>query len=77
MNTYYIGLLKNSKNPKDVEVGNSLGIIFPNQDNRGTHINISGIAMTKSSKNQDAVKNLFMLSPEIQKFLLIVIMNFL
>ncbi|HAA1848747.1 TPA_asm: Fe(3+) ABC transporter substrate-binding protein [Campylobacter jejuni] len=71
MNTYYIGLLKNSKNPKDVEVGNSLGIIFPNQDNRGTHINISGIAMTKSSKNQDAAKKFmeFMLSPEIQKIL--------
>ncbi|MCZ0771589.1 Fe(3+) ABC transporter substrate-binding protein [Campylobacter hepaticus] len=71
MNTYYIGLLKNSKNPKDVEVGNSLGIIFPNQDNRGTHINISGIAMTKSSKNQEAAKQFmeFMLSPEIQKIL--------
>ncbi len=71
MNTYYIGLLKNSKNPKDVEVGNSLGIIFPNQDNRGTHINISGIAMTKLSKNQDAAKKImeFMLSPKIQKIL--------
>ncbi|EGT0711907.1 Fe(3+) ABC transporter substrate-binding protein [Campylobacter coli] len=71
MNTYYIGLLKNSKNPKDVEVGNSLGIIFPNQDNRGTHINISGIAMTKSSKNQEAAKKFmeFMLTPEIQKIL--------
>lgn len=71
MNSYYIGLLKNSKNPKDVEVGNSLGIIFPNQDNRGAHINISGIAMTKSSKNQDAAKKFmeFMLSPEIQKIL--------
>ena len=71
MNSYYIGLLKNSKNPKDVEVGNSLGIIFPNQDNRGAHINISGIAMTKSSKNQDAAKKFmeFMLSREIQKIL--------
>ncbi|VDH01847.1 Iron uptake protein A1 precursor [Helicobacter pametensis] len=29
MNTYYIGLMKHSKNPKDVEVANSLGIIFP------------------------------------------------
>lgn len=71
MNTYYIGLLKNSKNPKDVEVGNALAIIFPNQDGRGAHINVSGIAMTKASKNQDAAKKFmeFMLTPEIQKML--------
>lgn len=71
MNTYYIGLLKTSKNPKDVEVGNALGIIFPNQEGRGTHINISGIAMTKASKNNEAAKQFmeFMLTPEIQKIL--------
>ncbi|WP_170000258.1 Fe(3+) ABC transporter substrate-binding protein [Campylobacter sp. RM9328] len=71
MNTYYIGLLKTSKNPKDREVGNSIGIIFPNQDGRGTHINVSGIAMTASSKNQDAAKKFmeFMLSKDIQAML--------
>ncbi len=71
MNTYYIGLLKTSKNPDDVKVGNAIGIIFPNQDGRGTHINISGIAMTASSKNQDAAKKFmeFMLSAEAQKML--------
>ncbi|MCI5968321.1 Fe(3+) ABC transporter substrate-binding protein [Helicobacter sp.] len=71
MNTYYIGLLKNSKNEKDVEVGNALGIIFPNQDGRGAHINISGIAMTNSSKNKEAAQKFmeFMLTPEIQKIL--------
>lgn len=71
MNTYYIGLLKNSKNPKDVEVGNALGIIFPNQEGRGTHINISGIALTNSSKNKEEAKKFmeFMLTPEIQKTL--------
>lgn len=71
MNTYYIGLLRNSKDPKDVEVGNALGIIFPNQEGRGTHINISGIALTKSSKNKEEAKKFmeFMLTPEIQKLL--------
>ena len=71
MNTYYIGLLRTSKNPKDVEVGNSIGIIFPNQDGRGAHINVSGIAMTASSKNQDAAKKFmeFMLSKEAQTML--------
>ncbi|MDO4674566.1 Fe(3+) ABC transporter substrate-binding protein [Campylobacter sp.] len=71
MNTYYIGLLKNSKNPKDVEVGEALGIIFPNQDGRGAHINVSGIAMTKASKNQAEARKFmeFMLTPEVQKML--------
>ena len=71
MNTYYIGLLRTSKNPKDVEVGNSIGIIFPNQDGRGAHINVSGIAMTASSKNQEAAKKFmeFMLSKEVQTML--------
>lgn len=71
MNTYYIGLLKTSKDPKDREIGNSIGIIFPNQDGRGAHINVSGIAMTASSKNQDAAKKFmeFMLSKDVQTML--------
>lgn len=71
MNTYYIGLMKHSKNPKDVEVANSLGIIFPNQDNRGAHINVSGVAMTKSSKNQKEAQAFmeFLLSQEVQEML--------
>lgn len=71
INTYYIGLMKNSKNPKDVEVANSLGIIFPNQDSYGTHINVSGMAMTKSSKNRKEAQAFmeFLLSKEVQEML--------
>lgn len=71
MNTYYVGLLATSKNPKDVKVGKSLGIIFPNQDNRGTHINVSGMALVKaSSKSKEAIKFMeFLVSEEAQKML--------
>lgn len=71
MNTYYIGLLKHSKNPQDVKVADSLGIIFPNQDSYGTHINVSGVAMTKSSKNRKEAQAFmeFLLSKEIQEML--------
>lgn len=71
MNTYYIGLLLTSKNPQDVETGKNIGIIFPNQDGRGTHINISGAGVTKASKNKDnAVKFIeFLLTPEVQEIL--------
>ena len=34
-----------------------LGIFFPNQNGRGAHVNISGIAVTRSSQNTaDAVR---------------------
>lgn len=71
MNTYYIGLMLNSPKPEDVEAAKILGVIFPNQDNRGTHVNISGIALTKASKNKEnAVKFMeFMVSPEAQRIL--------
>lgn len=69
MNTYYIGLMLTSPKPEDVEVAKNLGVIFPNQEDRGTHVNISGIALTKASKNKEnAVKFMeFLVSPEAQK----------
>ncbi|RDU68956.1 Fe(3+) ABC transporter substrate-binding protein [Helicobacter cholecystus] len=71
MNTYYIGLMKHSKNPQDVKVANSLAIIFPNQESYGTHINVSGVAMTKSSKNRKEAQAFmeFLLSKEVQEML--------
>lgn len=71
VNTYYIGLMLNSPKAQDVDAAKSVGIIFPNQDNRGTHVNISGIALTKASKNKnEAIKFMeFMVSPEAQKIL--------
>ena len=57
MNTYYIGKLASSKDPKDHEVVKKVAIFFPNQKGRGTHINVSGAGVTKSAKNKEnAVK---------------------
>lgn len=71
MNSYYIITLLNSKKQSDQETAKSLGVIFPNQNGRGTHINISGIALLKSSQNKDvAIKFIeFMLSKEAQEIL--------
>ena len=52
INTYYLGLLANSSNKKDIEIANKLKVFFPNQEGRGTHINISGGGVTASSKNK-------------------------
>ena len=69
INTYYLGLLENSTDSKDRKVAKKLGVFFPNQNNRGTHINISGGAITASSKNvEQALKFLeFLSNQENQK----------
>ena len=69
VNTYYLGILANSKEKKDRDVFNKVSVFFPNQNNRGTHINISGAAVAKYSKNKsDAIKFIeFLTSPEAQE----------
>jgi len=65
-NSYYYGAMKfNDENPEQKEWAEAVYLIFPNQNDRGTHVNISGIAMTKSSRNQDdAIKLMEFLSKE-------------
>nr|WP_237162706.1 extracellular solute-binding protein [Shewanella halifaxensis] len=46
------------QDPKQQAWADAIEINFPNQDNRGSHINVSGMAMAKYSKNQDAALQL-------------------
>ncbi|AZV41895.1 Fe(3+) ABC transporter substrate-binding protein [Peribacillus asahii] len=71
MNTYYVGLLANSEDPEEVKVADSIGVFFPNQETNGTHVNISGIGLTKYSENEEnAVKLIeYMTDVEAQEFL--------
>lgn len=65
MNTYYVGKLLNSSEPEEVKVGEKIGVFFPNQDKDGTHINVSGVGLSKHSKNSDnAIKFMEFLSQE-------------
>lgn len=68
VNTYYIGLLRDSKDGRDRAAGEGVAVFFPNQDGRGTHINVSGIGVTRSAKNKDnAIKFIeYLLSPAVQ-----------
>lgn len=54
VNTYYIGTMLRSQNPAERDVAKSLGIMFPNQQDRGTHINVSGAGVAKYAKNPKA-----------------------
>ena len=70
-NTYYMGkMATNEKHPEQKKWAAAIRIIFPNAKDRGTHVNISGAAVTKSAKNRDnAIKLLEFLSGEFaQKF---------
>ncbi|WP_338472464.1 Fe(3+) ABC transporter substrate-binding protein [Niallia sp. XMNu-256] len=71
MNTYYVGLLANSEDPEERKVADQIGVFFPNQETNGTHVNISGIGLTKHSKNQEnAIKLIeYMTSVPAQEFL--------
>ncbi|GAA6154188.1 extracellular solute-binding protein [Pseudoteredinibacter isoporae] len=52
VNTYYFGRLK-KKNP-DV----ALALFWPNQDDRGVHVNISGAGITKHAKQPEEAQKL-------------------
>lgn len=71
VNTYYVGQLLNSNNFSDKAVAEMIGIFFPNQgeNERGAHINISGIGVTKYAKNRkNAIQFIeFLCSEEAQK----------
>lgn len=68
-NTYYVGRLMGSDKPEDKAVIDSLEFVFPNQDDRGAHVNISGAGVTKHAPNREAaIKFLeYLTSPEAQR----------
>ena len=65
-NTYYVGLMTNNdKEPEQKEWANAIKVLFPNAEDRGTHVNISGMALAKHSPNKDnAIKLMEFLSSE-------------
>ncbi len=53
-NTYYMGkMVTNEKKPEQQDWAKAVRIIFPDQSTRGTHVNISGAAVTKSAKHKE------------------------
>lgn len=68
-NSYYVGRMLNSENPEEVATAEKVGLFFPNQNDRGTHINISGAGVAKYAPNKEnAIKFIeFLISEEAQK----------
>ena len=53
-NTYYMGkMVTNEEKPEQQQWAAGIRIIFPDQNSHGTHVNVSGAAVTKSAKHSD------------------------
>ena len=69
-NTYYLALmLSGNKGPEQQAAAKKVKPFFPNQNDRGTHMNISGAGLVKGAPNKaNAVKLVeFLLSKEAQE----------
>ena len=67
-NTYYVGLLLNGDDEADRDLAQKVGIFFPNQGDRGAHVNVSGAGVTAHAPNpENALKLLeFLTDTEAQ-----------
>ena len=71
-NSYYIGImLSGSAGKEQQEAAKRVKIHFPNQNDRGVHINISGAGILKSSPNPVNASLFleFLLSKRVQKYM--------
>jgi iron(III) transport system substrate-binding protein len=68
-NTYYVAKLATSGDAEDRRVYERLGVVFPDQGGRGTHVNISGAGVTAHAPNRsNAVRLLeFLTGAEAQR----------
>ena len=69
-NSYYLARIMRSNAPEDKLVAERVGVVFPNQQTWGTHVNIAGAAVAKNAKNTaNAVKFMeYLATPEAQNY---------
>lgn len=53
VNTYYYGRMLASEDEQLRAAAAKIGVIWPNQDDRGTHVNVSGAGVVKTARNKD------------------------
>jgi len=70
VNHYYYILMINSKDSLKKKIAEQVDILFLNQDNRGSHVNISGIGIAKYSGNVNNANRLieFLLNKDSQEW---------
>jgi iron(III) transport system substrate-binding protein len=70
-NTYYLGNMLRSGNPAERAAAEKVRLVFPNQADRGAHVNVSAIGVTRYARNREAAQRLveFLASNEAQQML--------
>lgn len=58
INSYYLAGMIASDLPEETSAAATVGLFWPNQGDRGAHINISGAGVTRSAKNVEAAVRL-------------------
>ena len=54
VNTYYLPRLAKSEDPAEKAIAEKIGVFFPNQRDRGAHVNISGGGVLRTAPNPEA-----------------------
>lgn len=69
-NTYYLGGMLTAQDAETREVAEQVGVIWPDQGSTGTHINVSGAAITKYAQHKSQAQALlsFMLEQDSQQW---------
>lgn len=69
-NTYYLAGMHYSQDANEKKAAEKVAVFWPNQDGRGTHVNVSGAGITAAANNRDnAVKLLeYLTSDEAQRW---------
>lgn len=67
-NHYYYARVAASQAPEDQAVEDAVGLLFPDQDGAGTHVNISGIGLAAHAPHPDQAREFieFLLNPAQQ-----------
>ena len=70
VNSYYLGAMISSSDKNQQNAARKVALFWPNQEDRGTHINISGVGLSRAAKNIDSAKQLirFLVSDESQQW---------
>jgi len=69
-NSYYLARMMASERVEDRNLVKRLGVVWPNQSGYGTHINVSGGGMVKTSRNREAAQRFleYLASDDAQRY---------
>jgi len=69
-NQYYYARLARSQKPEERAVAEKVGVVFPNQQSWGTHVNISGAGVLKHAPHREAAVRFleYLASDEAQRY---------